>query len=598
MAGAFMKDDASVEDLYAQDPTVVLNGSPDEANGPTPSPFQRYGQPLPAEWIPLYKKPMRTPTRKLRIVCIGASVAAMNLAYKVYHEHALSGPASADLIDLCFYDANESMGGTWLVNTYPGVACDVPAHIYTFPFEPNPDWSAFYASGEEILEYFLRTVKKYDLGRDVKCGHRVTKAVFDEGRGKWDLEVETQGGVVKDSCDILVSARGFLSKWRWPSIPGLHDFQGHLCHSAVWNKAFDWTGKRIGVVGNGSSAIQILPQVVEKAAQVTNFIRSPTYITPGLGSSIIGGQTQYHYSEEEKASFRQDPAGLNKYRKKIQAGSNKAFDMFVKNSVAQEEGRKATAEMMKKKLGGDEDLARKLTPEYEVGCRRATPGPGYLEAFTRENVSLITDSIERVEAKGIRTKDGRLYEFDAIVCATGFDVSHRPPYEQIGRNGVSLSEAWKEEPMAYLSLAAAGFPNFFMFCGPNAPVGHGSLMAGLGWSADYICSWARKMVEEDILWVDPKPEVVEEFNAYADEIMQTLVWSGGCQSWYKGHRVDGKVTAVWAGSAIGFHDMIEHIRPEDFEIRYRSKNRFRFMGNGRTKMEYDPKADLAFYLHK
>ncbi|TKA69803.1 hypothetical protein B0A55_06461 [Friedmanniomyces simplex] len=136
-----------------------------------------------------------------------------------------------------------------------------------------------------------------------------------------------------------------------------------------------------------------------------------------------------------------------------------------------------------------------------------------------------------------------------------------------------------------------------MFSGPNAPVGHGSLMAGLGWCADWMCQWVRKMAEEDIKWIDPRPEVVDEFNAYADEIMQTLVWSGGCQSWYKGHRVDGKVTAVWAGSAIGFREMIERIRPEDFEIRYRSRNRFRFMGNGRTKM-YDPKADLAFYLHK
>jgi cation diffusion facilitator CzcD-associated flavoprotein CzcO len=179
---------------------------------------------------------------------------------------------------------------------------------------------------------------------------------------------------------------------------------------------------------------------------------------------------------------------------------------------------------------------------------------GYLEAFTRSDVTLVTEPIDRVEATGIRTADGTHHEFDALVCATGFDVSHRPPYPQLGRSGLDLSDAWFDEPISYLSLCAAKFPNFFMFSGPNAPVGHGSLMAGLGWTADYICQWVRKIAEEDILWVDVRPEVVAEFNAYADEIMQTLVWSGGCQSWYKGHRVDGKVTAVWAGSAIAFKE--------------------------------------------
>ncbi|KAK4900271.1 hypothetical protein LTR27_002495 [Elasticomyces elasticus] len=583
------------QESFAHLPIVVLNGNPDDAVGSTPRPFERYGQPLPSQWIPMYKKPMRTATRRLRICVIGASVSAMNLAYKIYHEHKMD---QEGLAELCFYEANDDIGGTWLVNTYPGVACDVPAHIYTFPFEPNPEFSAFYASGKEILEYFKRTVAKYDLARDVKCGHRVQRAEFSEEEGRWKLEVGTNDGVVHDSCDILVSATGFLSKWRWPDIQGLHEFKGILCHSAAWDKAFDSTGKRIAVIGNGSSAIQILPQVVDKAKHLTNFIRRPTYITPGLGSSIIGGETQYYYSEEEKRRFREDPAELNRYRKKIQAGSNKAFDMFVKHSAAQENGRRQTAEMMKQKLGGDEELAKKLTPEYEVGCRRATPGPGYLEAFTRENVSLITEPIERVEATGIRTIDGVLHELDAIVCATGFDVSHRPHWPLIGGNGVTLADAWKDEPTSYLSLAAANFPNFWMFSGPNAPVGHGSLMAGLGWCADWMCQWVRKMAEEDILWIDPKQEVVDEFNAYADEIMQTLVWSGGCQSWYKSHRVDGKVTAVWAGSAMGFREMIETIRPEDFEIKHRSKNRFRFMGNGRTKMEYDPNADLAFYLHK
>jgi cation diffusion facilitator CzcD-associated flavoprotein CzcO len=588
-----MSDSPSMEDLYAKDPTIDRTSIPDEANGSKPDPPLRYGQPLPKEWIPLYRKPMRTPTRKLRVVIIGAGLSAMSLAHKFQHEHQLG-----DILDHTIYEAQDSVGGTWYVNVYPGVACDVPAHIYTFPFEPNPDWSAYYASGGEILEYFNRTVAKYDLARDVKCSHRVESAIFNEQKGKWELQVRNKEQVIHDECDVLISATGFLSHWRWPRIPGLHDFEGNLCHSAVWDTDYDFAGKNVAVIGNGSSAIQIVPQLVEKAKHLTNFVRSPTYITPGLGSAVIGGKTQHIYTEEEKQRFREDPNALREYRKKIQAGSNRSFDMFVKNSSAQVQARRHTAAMMKKRLNDNEDLAQKLTPEWEVGCRRATPGPGYLEAFTHDNVSLVTSPIRQIEETGIRTEDGTLHPFDAIVCATGFDVSHRPPWPLIGLNGLSLSEAWKDEPASYLSLAAAQFPNFFMFAGPNAPVGHGSLMAGLGWSADWMCQWLRKIAAEDIKYIVPKQTAVDEFNAYANEIMQTLVWSGGCQSWYKNHRVDGKVTAVWAGSIIGYKEMVDAIRPEDFEIVYRTRNRFRFMGNGRTKREYDPGADLAFYLEK
>ncbi len=458
--------------MLAEDPTIQLSGDPDQANGPTPSPFTRYNQPLPKEWIPLYRRPMRTPTRKLRICTIGAGISAMNLAYKIHHEHDLI--ARGIVSELVMYEANEDLGGTWLVNTYPGVACDVPAHIYTFPFEPNPDWSAFYAGGDEIWRYFKRTVEKWELDRGVRCGHKVERAEWDEERGKWMLEVRNKDGVVKDECDILVSAIGFLSQWRWPDIPGIDGYEGHLCHSAVWDKAFKWDGKRIAVIGNGSSAIQIMPQVVEKAEHVTNFIRRPTYITPGLGSSMIGGEVQYHYSEEEKRKFREDPEELKRYRKQIQAGSNRSFDMFTKDSKAQVAGKKATADQMRAKLGDNEELANKLTPDYEVGCRRATPGPGYLEAFTRDNVSLVTERIEGIEAKGIRTGDGTLHEVDAIVCATGFQVDHRPPWPFIGRDGLTLAEAWKDEPTSYLSLCAAHFPNFFMFSGrtslPSLPL--------------------------------------------------------------------------------------------------------------------------------
>lgn len=353
-----------------------------------------------------------------------------------------------------------------------------------------------------MLAYFKRTVAKYNLDRDVKLNHRVERATFDEGEGKWHLRIRRvdTDEMVDDTCDVLVSATGFLSHWRWPSIPGLQDFQGHLSHSAGWDSQgeYDYNGKRIGVIGNGSSAIQIMPRLATGAAHLVNFIRHPTWITAGLGSAAIDGAANYTYTDAEKQEFTENPESLKQYRKGLQQSTNRGFELYVKGSQAQEEAYKATAQAMLDRLGGDQDLASRLVPDWEVGCRRATPGPGYLEAFTRDNVSLVTDGIERITASGVRTDGGEEFDLDAIVCATGFDVSHRPPWPLIGRTGVSLAEHWKEEPYSYLSLMASGFPNLFMFGGPNSPVGHGSLMSQLQWSAEWICKWVEKMAYEDI----------------------------------------------------------------------------------------------------
>ncbi|KAH8754193.1 hypothetical protein F5883DRAFT_574049 [Diaporthe sp. PMI_573] len=573
-------------------------GGPEEPSDPG----IRHSEPLPPSWVPLYEMPMGTPTRKLRIVTIGAGVSGIGFAYNIRHMHRLSDGDPEALTEHTIYEANNDVGGTWLANEYPGIACDAPAHAYTFAFEPNPRWSSFYASGPEIQDYIKRTVAKYDLDRDLKLQHRVEHAEFDETEAKWLLRVRRlqDNTVFDDTCDILISATGFLSRWRWPSIPGLQSFKGHLVHSAAWNAhgQFDYTGKRLGVIGNGSSAIQILPQLTPVAAQLVNFIRQPAWITPGFGSTAINDAANYTYSEEEKAEFAKHPDKLRQYRKYAEHGANAAFDLFVKDSLAQSEAKKVTAQKMHERLGGDEFLTKKLIPAFHtpIGCRRATPGPGYLESFTQNHVSVITEPIELITASGIRTSDGTEVKLDAIICATGFDVSYCPPWPIIGRNGTRLDEHWKDEPFAYLGLMTSRFPNLFMFAGPNSPIAHNSIMSCLQWSAEWMCKWIRKIAKEDIKFIEPRPEVVEELNTYADEIMRTLVWSHGTRSWYKNHRVNGRVTAVWAGSGISYYKMIKDLRPEDFEIVYRTKNRFRFMGNGRTRVEFTNDADLAFYM--
>ncbi|KAI7972819.1 hypothetical protein EIK77_003965 [Talaromyces pinophilus] len=460
----------------------------------------------------------------------------------------------------------------------------------------------------------------------MKFKHRVTAADFDESKGQWDLQIENhEGHLFTEHCNILISATGFLSRWKWPQIDGLHSFQGGapVMHSASWDEEYDFTGKRIAVIGNGSSGIQIVPEMAKVGSKVVNFARSGTWILAGLGNRMIDGRANYIYSEEEKHRFREDIDALKAYRKEIQQQSFASFSIFVKDSEMQTQAVDATKKLMLTKLNNYDDLAAKLIPNWPIGCRRATPGLDYLQALTQPHVSLVQEPIQRVTEHGITTVDGLSREFDVIICATGFDVSYRPGFPLRGRDGVDLAEKWKEAatttttttaaaaaaaaetgPLAYLSICVPGFPNYFMFTGPNAPVGHGALMAGLGWTAEYIAKWIVKLAEEDIKWVEVKEDATQEFNAYADQIMQTLVWSSPCKSWYKNsnndddnhNNAEGRVTALWAGSGLGFREMVSSLRPEDFVIRYHSSNRFRFMGNGRVKQEFQPGADLAWFM--
>lgn len=268
---------------------------------------------------------------------------------------------------------------------------------------------------------------------------------------------------------------------------------------------------------------------------------------------------------------------------------------------------------MSEKLKNDPELCEKLIPKWELGCRRVTPGAGYLESFLRDNVTLTQSSITKITETGVYTEDGKFHEVDVgkfekidiflsltmiVVCATGFDVSFRPQYPVIGRNNVSLAEKWAEEPSSYLSLACPDMPNYFIFIGPNAVVGHGSLMEGLGWSAEYMLKWIKKIAEEDIKSVVPKQEVVDDLIIYGDQIHKTLTWTGGCRSWYKNGKIDGRVIATFAGSALIYKKMISDIRGEDFDIRYRTKNRFWFMGNGFLQYELEKGNDLSWYVEK
>ena len=332
----------------------------------------------------------------------------------------------------------------------------MPSHIYVFPFAPNPEWSHFYSTGPEIRDYFQRTVKEWGLDRDVEFDTTVERAEWIEERVQWRLEVRhSDSGARIEWADVLVSARGILSHWRWPDIPGLDTFTGVKTHSAAWDHSFDYSNKRIGLIGNGSSAIQILPEVAAlPGTKVTCFQRTPTWVvsrhTPAKLVGSDDPSTNPIYRDVDKEKFRTQPDALKEYRKLIVGNVNRGFRIFEKASKQQADIKTFATEQMASKLNHDPRLCKMLIPDFEVGCRRVTPGAGYLEAFTRDNVHLTQSHIKEVDQQGILTQDGEYFELDVIICATGFDVSNRPPFPIVGREGVDLGEKWKDEPESYL----------------------------------------------------------------------------------------------------------------------------------------------------
>lgn len=442
---------------------------------------------------------------------------------------------------------------------------------------------------------------------------RVSSTIWDDEAGKWNIQIQHNDTTQQDTADILINASGILNKWTWPSIPGLQSYRGKLVHSAAWDETLDWTNKRVAIMGNGSSAIQILPQMQPSAAHITTYVRSATWIASNFAAEFTPDGKNFQYSEAQKKEFREDPDALFRVRKTVEHGFNKQFLTFLRDSPEQAAAYQGFKETMEKRLRNDPSLCEKLIPSWQVGCRRITPGDGYLEALQEQNVSVEFWPIEEVAEKGIRThKSTEAEEFDIIVCATGFDTTFSPSWELAGKDGIRLADQWRDIPEAYFGICASNMPNYFIFNGPNCPVGHGSLLAAMDATADWVLRWCRKIAREDIKYVNGytittitelmmfrsatvKPRAVSDYNAYTQEFHRhKTVWAGGCSSWYKS---GGTVTAMYAGSVLHYKEILQEFRVEDFDIEYRSCNRFRFMGNGLTIRETSG-GDLAYYVYK
>ncbi|KAJ5833968.1 hypothetical protein N7474_002279 [Penicillium riverlandense] len=547
----------------------------------------------PENWVACADHPVYA-RRKLRVVCIGAGYSGLTLAHKIYHELKIN-----DVIELVIYEKNSKVGGTWFENTYPGVACDIPAHAYTFLFEPNPNWSHFYASGSEIHQYIQLTAKKWNLDRDIQFNSHVRETVWDDELGKWKIQVDQAGALKQDEADILVNATGFLSKTNWPVIDGLSDFKGKLVHTSKWDHDFDWANKRVAVIGNGSSGIQCVAAMQPKVKQLVNFVRNPTWVSVNFCVEKTHNGSNFKYTEEQKKEFADDAEAHFKYRRELEASVNGFFYGMYKDHPFQLGLTVACKQQMAERMKGisnSEVVSKMLSLEFNPGCRRLTPGDGYLEAFANSNAVLAFDPIERITEHGIKTKNGNEQQFDMIVCATGFDTTFIPSWKLVGRNGAVLDERWKTNPEAFFTVQVDTMPNYFIFNGPNCPISHGSVLTEISWTCDYILKWTKKIATEDIKSIDVKREAVDDYNVYAQEFLKRMVWSDGCRSWYKNGKRSGHVTGVYPGSILHYKDCLENIGGEHFNIEYRSKNRFRFLGNGESVHDKHGAGDLAYYM--
>ncbi|KAH7400496.1 hypothetical protein BKA64DRAFT_623271 [Cadophora sp. MPI-SDFR-AT-0126] len=530
----------------------------------------RLGQPIHSE-------------RHVNIVCIGAGASGLLLAYKL-QKHLQN-------FSLTVYEKNPEVSGTWFENRYPGCACDVPAHNYTWSFEPKLDWSAVYASSKEIFEYFDSFATKYHLKQYIKTEHQVVGATWDSGRGGYDVKIRDirAGQEISHFCDILINASGILNNWRWPAIPGLDKYEGTLLHTANWDDSVNLAGKHVGLIGNGSSGIQVLPKIQPIASHVTTFIREPTWVSP------VQGLEQHIYSEEERRDFQQKSGVLTEYRKNIERGLNGQFGIFLKNSKPNTDTRDYFLSQMREKLQ-NKYLEERLIPNWSVGCRRLTPGVGYLESLGKENVTVVYGEINSVTERGCKSDNGNEYPVDILICATGFDTTFKPRFPLIGPIGTNLQDEWKEEAQSYLGIAAPGFPNYLIFLGPNSPIGNGPVLCAVEAQADYMLRLIDRYQTHNIKSFAPTGEAVSDFIAHKDNFMTQSVWADPCRSWYK-NRPDGPVTALWPGSSLHYIEALMELRIEDWEVKY-TGNRFAWLGNGYSQTELDPTADWGYYIRE
>lgn len=463
--------------------------------------------------------------RAPRVAIIGAGFGGIAAAVAL---------RQAGIDDLVIIEAGDGVGGTWRRNVYPGAACDVPSHLYSFSFALNRRWSRTYAQQPEILAYLEQVTDDFDLRRHLLLGTRVTEARWDETSDEWELQ--TSAGVLR--ATIVVSAVGLFGEARLPAIEGLADFGGRVMHTSAWDRGVDLTGQRVVVIGTGASAVQVVPELARIATSVSVFQRTPPWMVP---------KDDRPFTAEELAGFSRTPWAAYRERWKVW----KQFHDFTATAASDPmvaERSKVATDFLDNTVP-DPALRDALTPHYPFRCKRVLLGDSFYRALQRDNVELITDPIARVTRDGVMTADGRLVEVDTIVCATGFETSsYLAGIEVIGRGGESLHRRWGADPTAYLGTAVSGFPNFFMLYGPNTNQAGNSIIYVLEAASRLVASAASLLARRGGS-LDVSPQAERRFNDELSADLERSVWTQ-CDSYFRSP--SGRIVTQWPYSELDY----------------------------------------------
>ncbi|MCW2902753.1 MAG: FAD-dependent pyridine nucleotide-disulfide oxidoreductase [Streptosporangiaceae bacterium] len=477
------------------------------------------------------------------VVIIGAGFAGVGMAIRL---------KQAGVRDLVVLEKALEVGGTWRDNTYPGAACDVPSHLYSYSFAPKTDWSRRYPVQEEILGYVRDCAERYGVTPHIRFGTEVRGAAFEEETGLW--RIRTTAGEL--ASRVLISACGQLSRPATPRIDGRDSFAGTSFHSAHWDHDCDLTGKRVAVVGTGASAIQFVPPVAEVAEQLHVFQRSAPYVLD---------KPDRPYTAWEKLALRRVPALRTLSRAKTYVRLESRALAFVRYPRLFQQPAKA----FRRRLAGqvaDPGLRRALLPDYPMGCKRILLSGDYYPALARSSVELVTDPIERITPAGVVTRDGTERRVDVIIYGTGFQAGDfLAPMRITGRGGQDLDAAWRDGAEAYLGITVSGFPNLFLLYGPNTNLSHSSIIYMLESQIRYIRRCVEAIRRHRLSWIDVRPGVQRAFNRDVRRRMRATVWEAGCTSWYR--TADGKQVTNWPGFTFAYRHATRRPDPHDFLAR-------------------------------
>lgn len=495
---------------------------------------------------------INTPPRqhvKTLIVGTGFSGLGMGIALKRRGDN-----------DFLLIERADDVGGTWRDNTYPGAACDVPSHLYSFSHRLNPDWSRTFSPGNEIQEYLQSCAREEGLLPHTVFHANMTEAHWGAEEQRW--HISTSAGDY--TAQFLITGTGHLADESFPAIPGLESFTGELFHSARWNHEVSLEGKRIGVVGTGASAIQIVPELAKTASELTVFQRTAPYIIP---------RQEREYTEGEKRLFHRDPETMRQLRSQLFWEGENSYAQ--RRAVPQflEAGKNMALQHLANQVD-DPDLRAKLTPDYEPGCKRVLISNTYYPALQAPVTTLEASALQRIEGSTVIAASGATYDIDILVFATGFEATE-PPYAQLvnGKDGLNLSEHWEQGMQAYDSVAVAGFPNLFSINGPNTSLGHNSIVYIIESQVNYILGAIDYVAANQAASIEADPAAEEAYVEKIQRHAQGTVWiNGGCKSWYVDER-SGRLTLIWPDFGYAFRDENGEFSPAGYALNHQIATR-------------------------